>query len=177
MFTYEIKNSRQIQDQACVYIEEVSSGVFIIVKNRYGSRNTPITSKEVMEILRVNEKVAFLDINMSIYTNFIPVLRKFDDILSRFQDDNLSDTKEAKEASTEEIRKQLSNMTRKVRMQRAKENYRPTHVVFMSNEEDESMQCLFCFEEQVDDIKNFLQDKVDTLIITELGKDLVRFTK
>lgn len=174
MFTYKIKNHRQIQEQAYMYIEETTSGVFNITKNRYGNRNVSITSKEVAEALKNGESVAFLDIYKNIHTNFIPVLRKFDDTLSRFQEDNSTILKNVATMGAAEARQQLSDMTRDVRKQKAQENYHPTHVVFIADEGEGAMHSLFCFEEQVDDIKNFLQDRIGTAIITELGRDLVR---
>lgn len=174
MFTYEIKNHRQIQEQAYLYIEEPSSGAFNIAKNRFGDKNAPITSKEVVEALKNIERVAFLDINKIIHTNFIPVLHKFDDTLSRFQEDNSTIPKNVATMSAAEARQQLSDMTRDVRKQKAQENYHPTHVVFIADKGEGAMHSLFCFEEQVDDIKNFLQDRIGTVIITELGRDLVR---
>lgn len=77
MFTYEIKNSKQIQEQAYVYIEETSSGIFSVTKNRFGGRDAFITSKEVVEALKNGDRVAFLDIHKSIHTNFIPVIYEF----------------------------------------------------------------------------------------------------
>lgn len=156
MLTYEFKNYRQIQEQASVVIEETSSGVFKLTKNCFGSRHVPVTSKHVMESLRGMEGVAFIDINRNIHTNFIPVLRTCSTVIAK---------------SNTDVRSELSELLRESKRNRM---MRPTHVVLFGDEEDEQMDNVFIYQDQIGQTFDFLKDKVKVVLFTKVNEVYVQ---
>jgi hypothetical protein len=67
---YTISNNQRIKEQASIYLEEITSGLFRITKRRGGSLSEQLFSaKDVIHFFNTNSKAA-LKVGDAIHTNF-----------------------------------------------------------------------------------------------------------
>lgn len=66
------------------------------------------------------------------------------------------------------MRKELNDLLR----QSKKENpcLEPTHIIMFGSEDDEQLEYVFCFEEQIDHALSILYGKVEIAIVREVGR-------
>lgn len=76
-----------------------------------------------------------------------------------------------------ELRNELSRMLKPLKKEKMLKQLRPTHIVLFGNSYDEQMNNVFCYQEQIEQATEFLLDKTDVLMITELGRDAVNFKR
>lgn len=72
------------------------------------------------------------------------------------------------------LRTELSTLLKTGKKEKMLKQLRPTHIVLFGNDCDEQMNNVFCYQDQIEQATEFLLEKVDILMITELGRDVVR---
>lgn len=70
MKNYNYKNEKELKEQVGLFIEEVATGIFRIVKNRYGAVGYLIAPEDVIELFNNKENKVALKSKDRIQLNY-----------------------------------------------------------------------------------------------------------